>query len=155
MLCLLHRLHIGETRGRRLPILRAGGESPLIFGEFLVFFFNDFLKVRMTFRKTKLPKSEEKQKFVVGGICRGDADTPNVPIPFPQCQTRGAATGVRRRFQKRIRHCFHRLTFTERSCRWCCCRRRIQDAFPCKWCSFVASTGSTVCIQVSVLILAF
>ena len=31
--------------------------------------------------------------MVVGGVCRGDAapPPPNVPIPSPQCQTRGVA----------------------------------------------------------------
>ena len=45
----------------------------------------------MPFRKMKWPKSEEKPKLGVGGVCHGDAVLQMYRSHPPQCQTHGAA----------------------------------------------------------------
>ena len=67
----------GGTRLTCPPILNAKGIITSNIWRFSSFFSTFFLNVSMPFLKMKWPKSEEKPKLGLGGICHGQA--------FPQC----------------------------------------------------------------------
>ena len=53
------------------------GDNLLQYLAIFSFFLHFFAKnISMPFRKIKWPKSEEKPKFGVGGVCHGDAVSP-------------------------------------------------------------------------------
>ena len=81
----------GWTRKTRLPQCWGQGNNPTKY--MTIFCLKCFLKVSMTSYNIKWPKSKEKPKLWVGGVCRGEA----IPLMYrsrpPQCQTRDAAPG--------------------------------------------------------------